>query len=245
MSVNTRTILFVVITLAVVGGIGYFNIRNDIKDRTAVKDDEKTPLPIADERDSSGKEQRITLQPNETATLSGKATGEKPTVVGAVSVPSVSVPDLDQPVVFEGNYSAKQQDEIKGQVKILTDILKADPNSFNEWMDLALLLKSIGDYEWARDAWEYAGAIRPNASLPFVNLGTLYGYYLKNPVKAEANLLHAIENEPRLLDFYARMVDFYVEVMNDKGKAVDFLDRAIEKYPEWTELKDLRGYTTG
>lgn len=237
MSNKTRTFIFIVAALIVVGGIGYYNIKSDI---TA---DADISGIVANGDKEAENETETSNKAGASTAVKTDSKEEKIPIVGKVSaVAAIPVPDLDRPVIFPGGYSVEDAKEITGQVAILAGALKVDSNRFNEWLDLGMLRKSIEDYEGAREAWEYASAIRPGNSLSFVNLGMLYGYYLREPLKAEANLLHAIENEPRFLDFYARMADFYIEVMKDKGKAADFLDRAIEKYPEWIGIKDLKDY---
>ena len=240
MSQKIQTFFWIGITLLVVAGIGYYNIKPDMSDIAVV--DEEIPIVIAD--DNSEKQDNID-KTDDIVVESGDTNNERKPIAGNVNaVAAIPVPDLDRPVIFPGGYSAEKAEEVAGQISILTDAIKADNDLFNEWLDLGMLRKSIEDYEGARQAWEYASAIRPGNSLSFVNLGMLYGYYLREPLKAEANLLHAIENEPRFLDFYARMTDFYIEVMNDKDKALGFLGRSIAQYPEWEDLKTLRGYVT-
>ena len=235
---SAKTFFWVGLAFFVVAGIGYYNIRRDVAVSNTDNNDGVTIVGVEenkeDTNDSSSK-----------PTVGNVEMEQAP--IASVHVPSVSrenqpAPNLDQEIVFGPDVPEGEKETTRGQVKILTDTLKADPNLFNEWMDLGILLKSAGDYERARQVWEYAGAIRPENSLSFANLGTLYGYYLKNPIKAEANLLHAVENEPRFLDLYARMTDFYLEVMNDKEKALQFLERAIAQYPEGEDLKKLKEY---
>ncbi|MBI2049237.1 MAG: hypothetical protein HYT29_02290 [Parcubacteria group bacterium] len=171
----------------------------------------------SDHRYDNGGKQENAEKTRDAVIETGNTNGGRSPIAGSVSaVATIPVPGLNRPIVFPGGYSAEEAEEITGQIAILVDALKTDSNRFNEWIDLGMLRKSIEDYGGAREAWEYASAIRPGNSLSFVNLGMLYGYYLREPLKAEANLLHAIENEPRFLDFYARMTDFYVEVMNDR-----------------------------
>ena len=57
------------------------------------------------------------------------------------------------------------------------------------WLVLGVYRKMIGDYESAKEVWEYASAIRPQNSVSFNNLGELYAYYLKDNAKAEKIIL--------------------------------------------------------
>jgi len=239
MSHKTQTFFWIGLALFISAGIGYYNIRNDIAPQNTEEDIKITDNDI-DDTDNTDILSDDT--PEDVVIVTDNNNDKSPVAGNEVAYPTITVPDLDRPIVFSVGYSAEKAEEVTGYITILADALKADSNRFNEWLDLGLLRKSIEDYEGAREAWEYASAIRPGNSLSFVNLGTLYGYYLHEPLKAEANLLHAIENEPRFLGFYTRMTDFYIEVMNDRDRAIDFLDRTIEKYPEWTDIKGLRKY---
>ncbi len=244
-----KTTLFLLGGVALIFlGVGYYNFRSEPIAIDDSKDAQTgSVIPWSDdvaEKEAQEAEKTVSSggKPISGAVLETEKQGSESTAPWNTNAPAVSmpVPNLDRPIVFPGGYSAERAKKVTEQIPVLTAILKESSNRFNEWMDLAMLRKSIEDYEGAREIWEYAGAIRPANSLSFANLGTLYGYYLKNPIKAEANLLHAIENEPLFLNYYTRMADFYLEVIEDKEKAVTFLDRTIEKYPEWTELKELR-----
>lgn len=246
--------LFCALALLTVFGIGYYNYKFR-PDTSVVGDDKNIPssdeitLAREDEEEQKNRETKEAVAPiKESSGVSTETSTQEKQTSDATSsgtrapVVSVPIPDLNRPLVFPGGYSVDKAAQVEEQIDIVVAFLKEDPNRFSEWMTLALLLKSIEDYEGAREAWEYASAMRPGNALSFANLGMLYGYYLNNPLKAEANFLHSIENEPRFLDFYARMTDFYLDVMKDKSRAVSFLDRAMQKYPEWEELRGLRKY---
>ena len=87
--------------------------------------------------------------------------------------------------------------------------------------------KIIGDYEDAREVWEYAGAIRPQNSVSFNNLGELYAYYLKDNKKAEENYAKAIENDPSAIYIYRNFFDFYRYVAKDTIKSPTILEKGI------------------
>ena len=246
-------IQFITIGIAaiVVLGIGYYNIvlDSDHDSDTQARAGENDSSGIAPEKEGVVRQDDIknditpeTLSDSATDVVTEAEVGDTDNPWGEAPVVSVSVPDLNRPVVFSAGFTEEEKESITSNIEALIGILKEDNNRFNEWKALGLLLKSTGDYEGAKAVWEYAGAIRPMQSLTFANLGTLYGYYLNDPLRAETNLLHAIENEPRALDLYARMTDFYLEVAKSKEKALGFLDRSIAKYPDWEDLKTLRGY---
>ncbi|MDP3771781.1 MAG: hypothetical protein Q8Q94_00185 [bacterium] len=130
--------------------------------------------------------------------------------------PPVSVPyrgrpaDEVRPVAIEvAGYSEDQRQKLYGTIRNDGAAVKSDPNLFNIWIELGLLKKSIGDYEGARDAWEYAGAIRPKNVVSFANLGEIYASYLKDAAKAEKNFKIAIANKPDEPAAYITLSDFY------------------------------------
>jgi|SRR3989344_1895042 len=250
---TTQFILSAAILVAALG-VGYYNVRSLPSGGTTATNGDIIPNAT----DSISKERGITEETlgEETLTTPSFGYGQQTDIVldtqsqkpsgesswGSAPEVSVPVPDFNRPPLFSADIKEEEKEQAANEIENLADTLRSDSNHFNAWKELGLLLKSIGDYEGARQAWEYASAIRPEQSLTFANLGVLYGYYLHEPLKAEANLLHAIENEPRFLDLYARMTDFYLEVAKSKEKALGFLDRSIAKYPDWEDIKTLRGY---
>ncbi|MFA5838323.1 MAG: hypothetical protein WC849_00015 [Candidatus Paceibacterota bacterium] len=130
-------------------------------------------------------------------------------------------------------------ENIKGNIISISESLKTDSKSFDLWINLGLYRKLVGDYEGARQAWEYASILRPRFSLSFLNLANLYGYYIKDSKKAESNFLKAIEAEPTETYSYVAMANFYVEVLNDKNKAIDIIKEGIKNNPKVEELKQI------
>lgn len=168
-------------------------------------------------------------------------TDKKPSATEEVKNTSVSIlvktPNLDRQVYIPASVPSAQKEEISNKIKEITALLNQDANLFNEWLDLGSLRKSIEDYEGAREAWEYASAIRPKNSLSFTNLATLYGYYLQSPILAEKNYMKAIENDPALPYLYMRAADFYIEVLDDSQKAKMILQKGVQTIPEDEGLK--------
>lgn len=145
----------------------------------------------------------------------------------APAQPPVSVPyrghpaDEVRPIASEvAGLSEERRQKLYGTIQNDGTAVKKDPNLFNVWIELGLLKKIIGDYEGARDAWEYAGAIRPKNAVSFANLGEIYASYLKNPAKAEKNFKIAIANQPNAPGAYITLSDFY----SAEGRAQDAID---------------------
>lgn len=104
-----------------------------------------------------------------------------------------------QPIAFLGNdpiIDQVSQEVVNKRRQMLAELavsLSNDPNDFDGWMTVAYIKKIFNNYEGARDAWEYAKQVVSNSPLPYLNLGDLYGYYLRDLEKAEGNLLAAIQ----------------------------------------------------
>ena len=129
-------------------------------------------------------------------------------------------------------FSEQQKKELYAAIGNHGKAVKENPDYFNGWIQIGLIKKVIGDYEGARDAWEYAGMIRLLSSTPFSNLGELYWRYLPNFPKSEANFKTAIKNNPTDEMVYISLSDLYFYSYAEKhGLADDILLQGLEKNP--------------
>ncbi len=152
---------------------------------------------------------------------------------------NISVPDLDGEIIFSDTYPQEAREISRNNIDKLRTQLKADNTLYEQWINLGLQYKIAGDYMGAKDAWEYAGAIRPKNSVSFHNLGDLYGYFLKDIVKAEQNFIKAVENSPNNIMYYFKLAEFYRDIEKNIEKARSVIEQGIEKNPNSTELKLL------
>jgi len=116
---------------------------------------------------------------------------------------------LQRPIIFASEPPAPIKEDIENQIKENTGLLRSDSNVFIPWISLGQLRKVIGDYEGARDAWEFVGIVHPKNALSFHNLGDLYGSYLRDFPKAEMNYLISIENDNANINAYLNLADLY------------------------------------
>ena len=123
---------------------------------------------------------------------------------------NLAVPNLSKQIIFYNN-DLPEDAKILLREKItkLINNLKENNDLFSDWLSIGVNYKIAGDYESARDAWEYVSAIRPSSSVSFSNLGDLYHYYLKDFPKAEKNFLQAIENDKQKTDVYIPLHELY------------------------------------
>lgn len=129
-------------------------------------------------------------------------------------------------------FSDEQKTKIYNTIETNGRLVKAHPAYYNGWMLIGILKKTIGDYEGARDAWEYAGMLEPQGSVAFSNLGELYWRYLHDYPKSEANFKVALarrENDPGT---YVSLADLYHYSYQEKSAlATPTLLRGLEKIP--------------
>ncbi|MDP3784770.1 MAG: tetratricopeptide repeat protein [bacterium] len=142
------------------------------------------------------------------------------------------VPNLDRPVKITENLPPETQLDAREAIALIIVRLKENPELSSHWIDLGLYRKLIGDFEGAREAWEYAARLRPKEGLAFHNLGDLYGLHLKNPQKAEENYLKAIALQPDQTFFYEKLYEFYRFTKKDETKAREILEKGIARNPD-------------
>lgn len=137
-------------------------------------------------------------------------------------------PDLNRKVNFPKNFSEDAQTIFSTKLSAAKSAISKEPYSYDWWIQVGQLWNMIGDYEGTRQAFEYAAKISPSDYVAFGNLGFLYGYYLKEPVKAEANFLKAISNGLTQVYLYEQTFEFYRDVLKDKVKAADIADQGAK-----------------
>lgn len=155
-------------------------------------------------------------------------------------VVNVPLPNLDREIKITATMDDNAQKIATAKIQDLSSQLKKDSDNLENWLVLGVYRKIIGDYEGAREVWEYASAIRPQNSVSFNNLGELYAYYLKDSQKAEENYAQALENDPSAIYIYRNFFDFYRYVAKDPAKARAILEKGIAANPSTSsDLKNL------
>ncbi|MBI3631184.1 MAG: hypothetical protein HY221_02505 [Candidatus Sungbacteria bacterium] len=114
-------------------------------------------------------------------------------------------------------FTQDQKNQIYAAIENEGKAVKANPAFFNGWIHIGLLKKNIGDFEGARDVWEYAGVIEPLNSLSFANLGDLYWRYLHDYPRAEKNLKISIAHKPSDTATYITLADLYYYSYTEKA----------------------------
>lgn len=130
-------------------------------------------------------------------------------------------------------FTDSQKAQIKYTLETHAKSVKEIPTYFYGWIQIGLLKKTIGDFEGARDAWEYASVIEPLNSLSFANLGELYWRYLHDYPKSENNLKISIEHKPDDIFTYVSLAELYhYSFTEKKDLADDVLLNGLKANPE-------------
>lgn len=134
-------------------------------------------------------------------------------------------------------FSEEQKNQVFAALKTQGRAVKENPDYFFGWLQLGVLKKMIGDYEGAKDAWGYAGLIRPGNSVSFANLGELYWRYLPDFPKSEKNFRISIKNKPDDPSTYFSLSELYFYSYKEKaGLADDILLEGIKANPNDASL---------
>ena len=123
------------------------------------------------------------------------------------------------------------------QFKVVVGRISHTPDMVDLWVDLGLIKKTFEDYSGARDAWEYAGRIRPKNATSFLNLGDLYWHFIPDFAKSELNYKKALENMPENLAIYKDLSDLYRFSYKEKASlADDILLEGLSKNPRSVDI---------
>ena len=113
-------------------------------------------------------------------------------------------------------FTEEQIKQLNATIQTHARVVKSDSTYFNGWIQIGILKKMIGDFEGARDAWEYVSLIQPGNSLSYANLGELYWRYLHDYPNSEKNLLISIKNKPDDFQTYVTLSELYYYSYQEK-----------------------------
>lgn len=181
---------------------------------------------------------------NQTATTTQTSSAELKTTLDKSNIQiiqpvakkvSTLAPELDRPIPDTSKLDPGTVLKIEASMQITIGNLRKNSNSFNDWINLGLDRKTLGDYTGARDAWEYISLLYPQNSISFGNLGDLYANFLKDLPKAEARYQTAIKNVPTNIDMYRNLFNIYISE-NKNTEAMVVLQDGIAKNPDSLDL---------
>lgn len=170
--------------------------------------DVPTPVPPVNE------------SPSDSGKKVDKSSGGPP--VAAVPPYSGRDPVEVRPVPEEVKlFTQDQRERLYATIATHGRTVKENPTFFNGWIQIGILKQTIGDFEGARDVWEYAGIIEPLNSLSFSNLGELYWRYLHELPKSEANFRISIKHKPDDIQNYVSLAELYHYSYKEKADLAD------------------------
>ena len=204
---SKRTIIAMLGALVVVAGIGYYAYFN-FQSYSVDQNGEELPPPQspADSMVSDG--------------------AEVPIEIGNQSP---DFPILRRPITFSSVFSAEAQNLMRTKIDASIAALEKDPHVFDEWMNLAILRKTVDDYEGARQIWEFLTVVNPKHQGPYANLGALYAFDLKDPARAEKNFTIALDLWKKDTTVWRNAYDFYRYVRKDDQRAKEVLVNGVKE----------------
>lgn len=150
----------------------------------------------------------------------------------------VKAPSLTHESVVKKELPKESVVILKKDIAATQAVLAKDPRNVQGWVDLGVNYKIIGDYEAARDVWEYAAKLSPTWVVPYINLGDLYHYYLKDYQKSENDWKKAISLKPDEVDTYIELSKLYqFSYLSKKDQADDVLLEGIRNNPASIDLR--------
>lgn len=130
--------------------------------------------------------------------------------------------------------------EARTKIQELNGMIRANYDYDAQWLDLGAYRRMIGDYEGAKEAWEFLAKIRPQSFVVFHNLGDLYAYEFKNYSKAEENFLKSVANKPSNIQAYSQLVTVYRYLDTAQAAKIEpLLLKGIAANPEDANLRVL------
>lgn len=149
-------------------------------------------------------------------------------------------PALVRPTDFSVDISPELRKSTLINLGKVVESLKKDPSVLDNWINLGLQRKQLGDYDGAREAWEYAKVIAPSSVVPWHNLGDLYHFYLKDYKKSEENWKKTIVLQPDYSYGYRGLYELYSYSMKEKTDQIPVvLKQGIINAPQATDIAVL------
>lgn len=163
--------------------------------------------------------------PDSTANREGESLSDGTTTPQTVTVPfpyQGRDPEEVRPNLKEVELMrTEDREKLYQEIRDVGRAVKENPELGQSWLQLGILKKVIGDYEGARDAWEYIALVNPVHHVPSQNLGELYWRYLPDYPKAESKFRSAIRINAVNSSAYLSLSELYRTAYTQKRDQAD------------------------
>ncbi|HEY4514242.1 MAG TPA: tetratricopeptide repeat protein [Candidatus Paceibacterota bacterium] len=135
------------------------------------------------------------------------------------------------------NLDASYRERIISDLNKTIAALKKDESSYQDWIYLGLYWKILGDFEGAKEVWNYATTLAPSEEVAYINLANLYDLSLKNYAQAEIYYKKGLAMNPANTDTYRNLHEMYrYRYKQTTNEAENALKSGIERNPEALDL---------
>lgn len=149
---------------------------------------------------------------------------------------SIPTPNLARAVpVSGGDIEGSARTQAVANLTGLTESLSKEPENFNGWLLLGVYRNLLGDYQGAREAWEYVTKRYPQDWQAFSNLGSLFSTHLANYPLAESNLKKSIALKKDNPETYRALYAVY-KAQGKMSDAGAILEEGIRAVPNALDL---------
>lgn len=154
---------------------------------------------------------------------------------GEGGVASSTAPSLTKGVKYTASLPEEVKTHVMRQIEDDRESLSKNYEQYDVWLRLAVRYKQAGDYEKAREVWEYLANYHLDDAISRHNLGDLYHHFTIDYAKAEQNYLAAIDADAfdgvvsspaTFLALHELYRDAYKQ---DTMAAADILEAAVER----------------
>lgn len=141
-------------------------------------------------------------------------------------------PDLNRPVVARITLSSSVEEDARKNIALLTAALRKTPDEYTAWVALGMYRKTLGDYEGAKEVWEYVIKRWPTDYIAYNNLGNLFRDELRDYPHAEAMYLKTVVLRPDFIQTYSNLYEMYRYLYKEKeAHASEALLLGLKKNP--------------
>lgn len=152
------------------------------------------------------------------------------------------MPALDRETRFSDGTPESVRSLFQKKIDASVARLIEDPTRGFDWLNLALSYHGVGDYDGAREVWEFMTKVSPTDTVSFDNLGKLYHFTLKDFPKSESYFKQSIALNPYLINSYLDLFDLYrYSYKTETTAAADTLLQALTIFPDNLDIMVLLG----